>query len=250
MILQAKGIAITEQDLESDLAQMPARVREQMQSNAFFLLEQQATQNLLVALARERLDNTTLDDERLLQRYFEDLTGSASVTDAEIEAFYTENSAMMGGAELAQIKPRIRQHLVQEKQQQMVQDHIGDLGDAMTIALSARWVDTQAVRMLDNPLDRARGSGRPTLASFGADSCMPCQMMKPIREAIQEKYDGRLNVIYVHADRDQVLASRYGIRGIPHTIFFDAEGAEIHQQTGVMTEEQIESWLVKLGLER
>lgn len=249
VILQAKGMAVSAQDLEAELAQMPTQMREQMQQNAFFLLEQQVTQDLLVALARERLDTTTLDDERLLQRYFEDMTRSALVTDAEIEAFYNENSEMMGGAALAQIKPRIRQHLVQEKQQQIVQGHIRDLGDAITIALSAAWVEIQAGRMLDNPLDRARASGRPTMASFGADSCKPCQMMKPIREAIREKYDGRLNVIYVHADRDQVLASRYGIRGIPHMIFFDAKGSEIHQQAGMMTEEQIEGRLSQIGIE-
>ncbi len=248
ILLQAEGLAVTRADLEAELDRIPPAMHDQMRQNAFFLLEQKATGDLLLARARKTLDATSLSDELLVQRYFEQLVGGVSVSDAEIDIFYEENRELVGGAPLDQVRPSIQQHLVQEKQQIMVESHIRELGRESPIAVAAAWVETQAALALDNPLDRARASGTPTFASFGADSCMPCQMMKPIREAIREKYDGRLNVVYVHADRDQVLASRYGIRGIPHMIFFNADGGEIHQQTGMMTEEQIEAILLRCGV--
>jgi cytochrome c-type biogenesis protein len=40
-------------------------------------------------------------------------------------------------------------------------------------------------------------------------------MMAPTREALSEKYDGKVNVVYVHVGNEQILASRFGVQGIP-----------------------------------
>ncbi len=247
-LLQAEGLSITDSDLDAELAQTPSHLRDQLRKHAFILLEQHATRGMVVALARRQTGDVTGDEERLLQRYFEALTRDTTVGEDEIAAFYEENREMMGGAALAEIAPRIREHVRAQKQQVLVEAHIRDLARDIPVAVAADWVETQAATMLDNPLDRGRASGRPTLASFGADSCIPCQMMKPVRESIEQKYGDHLNVVYVHADRDQILASRYGIRGIPHMIFFDANGTEVHAQTGMMDEEQIEAILARSGV--
>ena len=247
-LLHAEGLILTDRDLEDELAQAPAELREQLRKNAILIVEQMATRDLLVAQARRSTGNERLDEDRLLKQFFDEMTGKAVVTDAEITAFYEENQAMVGEIPFERVKPQIRQHILQEKQQRIVEDYVQGLGENIVIALSKDWVADQAPLMLDSPLDKARASGKPTFASFGADSCMPCQMMKPTREAIQEKYGAKLNVVYVHVDRDQMLASRYGVRGIPHIFFFDGEGKEIHGQTGLMTEDQIEEWLKKIGV--
>jgi len=248
VLLQAEGLAITTADLHDTLAQSPAHVRDQMRRYALLILEQQATEPLLVLQARKRLGGRGLPEDRLLQVYFEELTSAAFVSESEIEAFYNQNSAMMGGAALAQIRPRIREHLLQEKRQEMVEGHIREIGRDQVIGLSDQWVKEQAAVMMDNPVDHARASGKPTFASFGADSCMPCQMMAPFRDEINDTYGDVLNVVYVHVNKDQLLASRYGVRGIPHVIFFDAEGREVHAHTGFMTLEQIKEWLEKSGV--
>ncbi len=247
ILLQAAGLAITETDVADALAQAPPELREQMRRHALLILEQQATEPLLVLQARQRLGDG-LSEEQLLQRHFEDLTSEASVTEPEVEAFYNQNSAMMGGAPLAQIAPRIREHLLMEKRQELVGRHVRDLGRDLVIGLSSEWVGAQAALAMDNPVDQARASGKPTFASFGADSCMPCQMMAPFRDEIREQYGEALNVVYVHVNKDQLLASRYGVQGIPHVVFFDAEGREVHAHTGFMTLEQIKDWLGRIGV--
>ncbi len=248
VLLQAEGVSVTQGDLERELAESPADTREEMRKNAFFLLEQKATLNLLTVLARRRIGNAALPQDRLLQRYFEEITRDVTVTDADIETFYEENRGLVGNSPLAQIKPRIREHLRQQKQQEAVEAHIAALGSEMTIALSAAWVKEQAALAMDNPVDKARSSGKPTFVNFGARGCVPCDMMEPIREEIKRDYDGRLNVVFVHVNRDRMLASRYGIRGIPHLVFFDKNGKEVHSHTGYLPKEQIEQWLKKIGV--
>ena len=100
----------------------------------------------------------------------------------------------------------------------------------------------------DNAIDKARASGIPTFVSFGADTCIPCKTMKPFRENIAQKYGDQLNVVYVRVTEDRDLAMRYGVRGIPHIIFFDAEGKEAFTHTGLMQQEQLEEQIQKLGV--
>lgn len=247
-LLQAQGVSVTRGDLEAELSQMPSQAREEMRKNAFFVVEQIATMDLLTAKARQQLGDN-LPPDQLLQRYFDEVTRDVSVSDAEVEAFYEENRDLVGNAPLEQVKASIQDHLKQQKQQQVVEAHVAALGDEMTIAMDADWVRQHAALAMDNPVDKARASGKPTFVSFGADSCMPCQQMKPFREDIARKYGERLNVVYVHVNKDQSLASRFGVRGIPHIIFFDAEGKQAFTRTGFMPQEQLEAQIQSLGVQ-
>ncbi len=247
VLLRSEGVRITESDLNEELAGIPPAFREQMEKNRIFMLDQRATEALIKVEALKASPGASAGDPMLLQGFMEAKVAGVGVTAEEEKRFYDENREMVGDAPFDQIAPRIRQHLIQQKQQEALGHYIRDLGRQRVIALSGDWVKSQAVSAMDNPVDKARTSGSPTVASFGADSCMPCQMMKPIREAVAGKYGERLNVVYVHVNKDPVLAQRYGVQGIPFMIFFDAEGQKIHEQAGMMSEAQIEEWLVKSG---
>ncbi len=248
MLLWAEGVSIAEEDLQRELAAVPAELRADMRKNAFFLLEQKATMELVTALAQRRFGNAAIPQDRLLQRYFEEVTRGVAVTDAEIETFYNENRGLVGPMPLKEIKPRIREHLRQQKQQEAVEAHLAELGKEIPIVLSAQWVQEQATLAMDNPVDKARSSGKPTFVNFGAKGCVPCDMMEPIREEIKREYEGRLNVVFVHVNKDRLLASRYRVRGIPHLVFFDKNGKEVHSHTGYLPKERIEEWLNKSGV--
>ena len=248
VLLQAEGVSVTQGDLEKDLADVPPKMREEMQSNAFFLLEQKATMELVTAMARREAKDPSVDDDQLLRGYFDNLTQGVSVTDDEISTFYAQNGNMMGGASLEQMKPRIREHLQQQKQQEMVESHIADLGRKMTIALSETWVKEQAAAALDNIVDKARTSGIPTFVNFGSEGCIPCDKMIPLRAEIKKEYAGKLNVVFVPVNEERMLSSRYGVRGIPHLVFFDKDGKQVHTHTGFMPKEQLEEWLAKSGV--
>ncbi len=248
VVLLSEGVRITEADLNEDLAASPPAFREQMANNRIVILDQRATEALIKQEALQATPGASPDDPMLMQLFMQGRVAGVAVAAEDVRRFYDENREMIGDAPFDQVSPRIQQHLMQEKQQEAVGEYIRDLGLARVIALSDDWFKKQAVRAMDNPIDQARASGIPTLASFGADTCMPCQMMKPIREAIADKYSGRLNVVYVQVNKEQVLAQRYGVQGIPFMIFFDANGSRIHSQAGMMSEEQIEGWLAKSGV--
>lgn len=249
ILMQAEGMSITVSDLEHELSQAPSDMRDQMRANAFFFLEQKATIELLTSIAGRKFKDDDLQEDQLLPLYFEELSSGLTVSDLEIESFYQENSSLMGNRPLEEVKVPIRGHLLQQKQQEAVENHIAELGSELTIALSAKWVKEHASLAMDNPVDQARASGKPTFVSFGADTCIPCQQMKPFRVDIAKKYGERLNVVYVHVNKDQILASRFGVRGIPHIIFFDAEGKQAFAHTGFMPQEQLEAQIQTLGVQ-
>ncbi len=252
-ILQSDGVTIRESDVNAEIVEAPQELRDQLSKNAFFLLEQTATRRLLAeeAKAAAILDGKQSlgqSEEDLLQTYLGKFVANVKVSDEEVATFYKDNRDMVGQATLEQVAPQIRQYLLRDKQQQAVDEHIRTLGRRIPVFVSAGWVERQVQRARDNSVDKARASGKPTFASFGADTCIPCQKMAPTREAVREKYDGKLNVVYVHVGKEQVLASRYGVQGIPLVLFFDADGREVLRHTGLMSQDQIESKLAEMGV--
>ncbi|MDI6451051.1 thioredoxin family protein [Anaerobaca lacustris] len=252
-ILQSDGVTIRDSDINAEIVRASEELRDQLSKNAFFLLEQKATRRLLEeeAKAAAILDSKQSlgqSEEELLQTYLRKLVAEVKVGDEEVAAFYKDNRDMVGQATLEQVTPQIRQYLLRDKQQQAVDEHIRTLGRRTSVLVSAGWVERQAQRAKDNSVDKARASGKPTFASFGADTCIPCQKMAPTREAVREKYDGKVNVVYVHVGKEQVLASRYGVQGIPLVLFFDADGREVLRHTGLMSQEQIEGKLAEMGV--
>jgi thioredoxin 1 len=109
-------------------------------------------------------------------------------------------------------------------------------------------VKDQATLARDNPVDRARMSGRPSLVDFGATGCRPCDMMAPILADLKKKYHDELNVIFVHVRKEQILAARYGVQGIPEQVFFDRDGKEVFRHTGFFPQDEIEKKLKAMGV--
>lgn len=255
VLLRTEQLALGQADIDAELADAPLAHREMLSKNGFMLLENLASGQLLEGEARQALteqgrDVAAMSQQAVIQLWMSGLVSGVQVSQEEIEAFYDDNRDLVGGAPLAQIQPQLEQHLLQQKQQETVEAHIRGLGQRITLAVDADWTAMQDRVARDNPVDRARDSGRPTMASFGADTCRPCQLMKPFRAAVEQTYPGRVNVVYVHVNQDHMLASRYGVRGIPHTIFFGANGEEVESRTGFMSLEQIETVLASMGVSR
>ena len=251
LLLRAGEVTVKLAEIESEIAEAPEAIREQLREHAFFLLEQMVTERLLIQEAREAAGNASADvsGEDLLRDHIQGVVGELSVGEDEIRQFYDDNQSLMQGMPLEVVKGQIEQTLMGRKQKAAFEDHVLSLGRRMGVAVDADWAARQAQLAAKNPVNKARASGKPTLASFGADSCVPCRMMAPIREELRQAYGGRANIIYVRVDEEQILAARYGVHGIPHLIFFGPDGREVMQQTGIMTKEQIEAQFAAMGVE-
>lgn len=98
------------------------------------------------------------------------------------------------------------------------------------------------------PFSEALSSGKPTLAEFGSNSCIPCKQMKPILEQLSVDYQDKLNVVIVEVYDHQDLARQYKVLGIPTQIILDSGGKEIARHVGLWPREQIITQLNKLGI--
>ncbi|MCX5811117.1 MAG: thioredoxin family protein [Proteobacteria bacterium] len=89
----------------------------------------------------------------------------------------------------------------------------------------------------------------PRLIDVGADKCIPCIAMAPILEEMKKEYAGILDVEFVDVWKNPNAGQKYGIRGIPTQIFYDASGKELGRHMGFISKEQILQSFKKLGVE-
>jgi thioredoxin 1 len=252
VILKAEGLTLTDKDVAGQIAKAPQEMQAQLQKNAFFMLENLATRQLLALQAKskgpEQKDAASSDERELVQRYLGELVANVQVSDVEVASFYMENKDACGGATLDQVKDQLRQLVLQQKQQSLVDEHIRTLGQRMPIEVSAAWTKEQSVLARDNPVDKARSSGKPSLVDFGSTGCRPCDMLAPILETLKDKYAGKVNVLFVHVGQEQILAARYGIQSIPMQFFYDKDGKEVFRHVGFWPQAEIEKKLAEIGV--
>jgi len=59
----------------------------------------------------------------------------------------------------------------------------------------------------------------PAVIDFYADWCQPCKMVAPILEELSNLYGDQLHIYKVNTEKEQELASVFGIRSIPSILF-------------------------------
>jgi len=94
----------------------------------------------------------------------------------------------------------------------------------------------------------ARGSGKPTIADFGARTCIPCKKMAPILEELSRELKGRANVTFTDVWQNPAVAQEFRIQMIPTQIFFDSSGKEVKRHMGFMDKGEILKELRNSGM--
>jgi thioredoxin 1 len=243
------GIVLTQTRMAQTLEQHDHGLKDQLENNLIFLVEQE----ILTLILEDEVKKSGMADgnavtQEQIAAFLESKIGDTTVSDQEAKTFYDENKVMVGGMPFDQVSESIKQFLLEHKRQTAVRTHIHDLGNRHRIRIDETWMDAQYKRMTDNPVDKARLSGKPTMVEFGATGCVPCDMMQPILEKLEKKFPATLNIVFLHVGENQVLAGRYGIQSIPVQTFFDADGQEVFRHTGFYPEEQVMTQLKKMGV--
>jgi thioredoxin 1 len=73
-------------------------------------------------------------------------------------------------------------------------------------------------------------------------------MMAPILEEVKKEYAGIIQVDFVDAWKNPNEARKYGVRGIPTQIFYDASGKERGRHMGFLSKEGILKGFEQLGI--
>ena len=110
------------------------------------------------------------------------------------------------------------------------------------------WFEEQSRLCRDNPFDKARASGKPSVIQFGKATSPPGEMMQPLLESLQKKYPEALTVIFVNLGEEQILGARYSIREAPTQVFYDKSGKEISRNAGMLSAEELAQQIAKIGV--
>ncbi len=100
----------------------------------------------------------------------------------------------------------------------------------------------------DAAIRAALASGKPTIADFGARTCIPCKKMAPILEGLNRELKGKANVTFTDVWSTPAMAQDYRVQMIPTQIFFDAKGKEVKRHMGFIDKQDILKELRAAGL--
>jgi thioredoxin 1 len=78
----------------------------------------------------------------------------------------------------------------------------------------------------------------PVLVDFYADWCGPCKMLAPILKEVKDELGDTIRVIKIDVDKNQSLAAKYQVRGVPTLLLFK-KGKQLWRQSGVVPKKDL-----------
>ena len=80
-------------------------------------------------------------------------------------------------------------------------------------------------------------SDLPVLVDFWAEWCGPCKMAGPVLEELSDEYEGKVVVVKVDIDENQVSPGSHQVMSIPTVVLFD-KGKEVDRKIGFSGKDQ------------
>jgi thioredoxin 1 len=101
------------------------------------------------------------------------------------------------------------------------------------------------------PVKAAVEKIKVTFVELGSVNCIPCKQMQPVMKAVEEKYAGKVKVLFydVWTQAGQPYAQQYKIRVIPTQVFLDENGKEFFRHEGFFPLAEIEKLLKEKGVQ-
>ncbi|QNK78462.1 thioredoxin [Winogradskyella undariae] len=79
---------------------------------------------------------------------------------------------------------------------------------------------------------------KAVLVDFFAEWCGPCKMMSPVLKQVKDGLGDGVSIIKIDVDKNQALAAKYQVRGVPTLMLFKG-GKQVWRQSGVLQKNEI-----------
>lgn len=248
VIAECEDIKVSTKDVENEIAATPEHTREQVRKYPVHALEQTVIKRLIAKEAQDwaSKNGKSVAGDAAVNAYLSSQVPETSVTDAEAREFYAEHANMFAGAPFEQIRGLVISLLRDEKTTEARDRFKHAAGKRHSIRVSSSWIKAQSEKWLQNPVEKARTSGKPTLVVFSVIGC--CDRMAPVIETVRDKYAEALNVVFVNVSQEEVLAGIYGVSAVPVEVFYDADGREVFRNKRSMSVKDVTEKLKELGM--
>ncbi len=99
---------------------------------------------------------------------------------------------------------------------------------------------------MNSSFDQIINSEKPILVDFFATWCGPCKVLGPILKEVKDQLGDGVSIIKIDVDKNQPLAAKYQVRGVPTMILFQ-NGKQLWRQSGVLQKSDILKIILEKG---
>ena len=244
---------ITKSDFDKEWQQMPQDMKSAFKDDREGFLENLILFEMLYQEAKQQglaaVNDTREAKEQVVRDLVRKVAAAVTITDEELHNFYDKNANQMKGAKFEDIREDLKNYLLAQKQDAAVETFIETIKAKTIVIKNEDWLKEQRSALGENPFTKVVNNGRPTVLDLGSNSCVPCKMMKPILDELEQEYKDKANILVLEIGDYRDLARQYRVRVIPTQIFLDKNGKEYWRHEGFLAKEEIQAKLKELGVE-